>query len=98
MTKVRFHRAAHAELDRAYAWYEERNPKAADRFLDEVLDKTRLLAKAPKQWPIVRGRTRALVPDHFPFTLFYRHRPAQDLVWIIAVAHQRRRPGYWHGR
>jgi plasmid stabilization system protein ParE len=31
MAKVRFHRAARAELDRAFAWYEERNPEAAAR-------------------------------------------------------------------
>ncbi|MCA9709270.1 MAG: type II toxin-antitoxin system RelE/ParE family toxin [Myxococcales bacterium] len=98
MTKVRFHRSAQAEFDRSYAWYEERNPMAAVRFLDEVLDKTRRIAEAPERWPVVRGRTRALALDRFPFTLVYRHRPSEDLVWIVAVAHQRRRPGYWHGR
>ena len=98
MTKVRFHRAAHAELDRSYAWYEERNPAAAERFLDEVLEKARLIAEAPQQWPVTRGTTRELTLDRFPFTLIYRHRAVEDLVWIVAVAHQRRRPGYWHGR
>lgn len=98
MTKVRFHRAARAELDRAFAWYEERNPEAAARFMTEVRNKAKLIVEAPDRWPVIRGRTRRLSLEEFPFSLVYRHRPAQALVLIVAVAHQRRRPDYWRGR
>jgi toxin ParE1/3/4 len=32
----------------------------------------------------------------FPFTLIYLD--FEEYVWIVAVAHQRRRPGYWTRR
>lgn len=98
MIKVRFHRAAQAELERAVAWYEERNPDVAKRFVVEVRHKAKVIAEAPDRWPIVRGKTRRLTLEGFPFTLLYRHRAAEGSVWIVAVAHHRRRPGYWHGR
>jgi toxin ParE1/3/4 len=98
MTAVRFHRAAQAELDRAFAWYQERNPEVAQRFVVEVRNKAKLVAEAPERWPVVRGTTRRLTLDEFPFSIVYRHRAAERLVWIVAVAHQRRRPDYWRGR
>jgi hypothetical protein len=33
---------------------------------------------------------------HFPFSLVYRVRHAE--IEIVAVAHHRRRPGYWRSR
>lgn len=41
-------------------------------------------------------RTRHLRVLHFPYVLVYR--PAPRYVEIIAIAHQRRRPGYWAKR
>ena len=38
----------------------------------------------------------ALVVDHFPFNIFYR--PAENEVVVVAVAHQKWRPGYWAAR
>jgi toxin ParE1/3/4 len=32
----------------------------------------------------------------FPYTIFYLELAEQ--IWIAAVAHQRRRPGYWRNR
>lgn len=98
MLSVRFHRAARTEVDRAFAWYEARNPDVATRFVAEVRDKLRLIIDAPERWPVIRGQTRRLTLDGFPFSIFYRHREAQYMVWIVAVAHQRRRPSYWHNR
>lgn len=32
----------------------------------------------------------------FPFAIVYIEEP--DRIWIVAVMHFKRRPGYWHGR
>jgi toxin ParE1/3/4 len=98
MAQVRFHRAARSELERAFAWYEKSNPEAAARFMLEVRDQAKRIAEAPERWPVVRGTTRRLTLDGFPFSIVYRYRAAEGLVWIVAVAHQRRRPDYWRGR
>ncbi len=34
--------------------------------------------------------------QQFPFSLIYIHRP--EHIWIVAVAHGSRRPGYWKQR
>ncbi|MBL8683290.1 MAG: type II toxin-antitoxin system RelE/ParE family toxin [Myxococcales bacterium] len=41
-------------------------------------------------------RTRRLLLARFPFHLVYRVAPAELVV--IAVAHTKRRPGYWKAR
>lgn len=39
---------------------------------------------------------RKIVLRRFPFALFYLE--ADDAIWINAVAHAKRAPGYWHER
>ncbi|WP_367266575.1 type II toxin-antitoxin system RelE/ParE family toxin [Propionivibrio sp.] len=39
---------------------------------------------------------RALPLRHFPYSIIYRI--VADTIIVSAVAHQRRRPGYWSGR
>jgi toxin ParE1/3/4 len=36
------------------------------------------------------------VTDRFPYQIVYRI--SGDSVWIVAVMHQSRRPGYWKKR
>jgi toxin ParE1/3/4 len=41
-------------------------------------------------------RFRKWVLRRFPYTIFYLD--LEDCIWIAAVAHQKRRPGYWQNR
>jgi toxin ParE1/3/4 len=43
-----------------------------------------------------RNFTRRLVMRRFPFSVVYLDDP--DLITIIAVAHSKRKPGYWKDR
>ena len=93
---VRFHPAARDEIRNAHAWYEERSPLAALGFAQDVDRAIQQIAEAPTRHPEAAHDTRRVVLSRFPFTLFYR---AIELdVVVIAVAHQKRRPGYWAGR
>lgn len=42
------------------------------------------------------GPYRRVLMQRFPFAVYYEI--AEDQIRIIAVAHQRRLPGYWKGR
>jgi len=44
-------------------------------------------------WPIVEDELRRHLVRKFPFGILYRIEP--EKIVIIAVAHLRRRPGYW---
>lgn len=94
--KVRLSDDAIAEARAAFAWYRERNPQAADAFLRELDHATESIGHSPDAWPPYLGGTRRRLLRRFPFSLVYRMRG--DQAEVIAVAHQRRRPGYWMGR
>lgn len=91
---VAFHRLAARELRKACEWYEERGAGLGRSFAAEVDLATERIATAPERWPIFRKNYRWLRLHRFPYVLYYTvvdpHR-----VLVLAVAHGRRRPGYW---
>jgi toxin ParE1/3/4 len=91
----RFHPAAEAEFYAAIDWYAARDPEAADNFAALVRNAVQLIAELPKAWPTWPGRDdlRVRVLHRFPFSIIYAV-DAETMV-VIAVAHHRRRPGYW---
>src|SRR2546428_5034526 len=93
---VRFHPAAAQEAESAYDWYAARNPSAAHGFREELRHAVDAVADNPLTWPRHGSRARRYVFPRFPFSLVYRLRG--DGVEVIAVAHGRRRPGYWRLR
>ena len=94
--RVIFHSEADQELTEATAWYEERSELAAQAFALEIDHAIRAISEAPLRWPQVKRGERRFVLDRFPYTVLYRVRA--DHVFITAVAHQSRRPGYWRHR
>jgi plasmid stabilization system protein ParE len=94
--QLEFIGAAAAEYQAALDWYFERSPVAAQKFADEVSRAIDNVAEKPHRWPAYRLGTRRFFLRHFPFTLVYRELPS--VIQILAVAHGRRRPGYWKNR
>ncbi len=93
---VRFHPAAAQEAESAYDWYATRNPSVAHGFREELRHAVDAVANHPLTWPRHGGRARRYVFPRFPFSLVYLLRGSE--VEVIAVAHGRRRPGYWRSR
>ena len=93
---VEFHPAALAEVETAQAWYEERSLLAASAFLREISIAVERIRQAPDRYPSSEAGTCRVVLDRFPFTIHYR--VSTGIINIVAVAHQKRRPGYWVSR
>ena len=93
---VEFHPAALREVEDAQAWYEESSLFAASAFLRELSGAVQRLREFPTRYPAAESGTRRILLERFPFTLFYRIGAGR--VTIVAVAHQKRRPGYWSAR
>ena len=93
---VRLHPEALAELGEAIAFYEERAPGLGHDLFDEVQRIFRNIGDNPGLGSPLDGPFRKAVCRRFPFAVIYRE--LDDLVWVQAVMHQRRRPGYWKGR
>ena len=88
---------AQQELIDGAAFYAERaGTELGLTFIDEFEHARDLLSNNPEigaQW---RGSTRRLLLRRFPYNVVYEIGPEE--VRVIALAHQRRRPGYWVGR
>lgn len=94
--KVRFHKKAAAEVETARRWYAERNPLAASAFAAELDLAVERVRAGPERWPRHGKRARRYILPRFPFSLVYRMKG--DLIEVVAVAHHRRKPGYWQSR
>jgi plasmid stabilization system protein ParE len=93
---VNFHPRARDEVEEAQAWYEERSLLAAAGFLHEISVAVTRIVAAPNRYPASLHCTRRIRLERFPFGIHYRVHE-NDIV-VVAVAHQKRRPGYWAGR
>jgi plasmid stabilization system protein ParE len=98
MKPVRLGPEVVAELADAAEWYEAREPGLGDRLLGEVERMLPRLGTRPKAFPLVQDTApdlevrRALLP-YFPFGLVFVELKAE--VRIVAIAHAKRRPGFW---
>ncbi len=84
------------EARAAREWYSARNAEAAQAFMAELDAAIARIEEGPRRWPPYLGETRRYLLHRFPFFVVFRE--ATNRIEILAVAHGRRRPGYWLGR
>jgi toxin ParE1/3/4 len=92
----RFHPEASEEFEAADDWYFAHSADASIDFLTEAETGIEAITQNPHRWPKYLHGTRRFVLQRFPFSIVYLD--DADLVTIIAVAHSKRKPGYWKGR
>ena len=91
-----FHHDAEAELEQAALFYESQVVGLGKSFAAEVERTISLVREFPEAGSPTGANWRRVVIARFPYSIIYQQRP--DLIRIVAIAHQRRRPGYWRGR
>lgn len=99
--RVRFEDEADAEYRLAGRWYEARRERLGLEFFDAVDAAIRQILAMPNSGSPV-PRLPADVPvrrvpvTRFPYHVIYLD--AKTHIRILAIAHDRRRPGYWKTR
>ena len=93
---IEFHPEALLEAWEARRWYAERNHKAADAFLAELDYAEAQISAHPDRWPAYLHGTRRFRLRRFPYLLIYY--ATDERIVVLAVAHAKRRPGYWKER
>ena len=93
---VDFHPEARAELEESADWYAERSRVAAQDFLVAVDLVISSIVDDPVRFAKIDEVHRSCSVSRFPFQIVFRH--DESRVVIIAVAHAKRRPGYWRQR
>jgi len=91
--KVVFSKYAKQELDDATQYYEIEYRGLGKQFREEVRKAARRISEYPEAWSVERGDVRKCILHKFPYKLLYS--VERDHIFIIAVAHQHRRPDYW---
>ena len=97
MKFAEFNVEAEQELAEAIAWYDAQRPGLGLRFQEAVEASVLFIRRFPRSGSRYdRQGTRKHVMRGFPYNIFFLE--LTDAIWIVAVAHQRRRPGYWRRR
>jgi plasmid stabilization system protein ParE len=96
VSHIPFLPAAEDEFLEAVAWYEAQRPGLGAEFLAEVERAVRRIIAFPRHGSPYLAGTRRIVLRQFPYSVVYW--PDPDDLLVVAVAHQRRKPGYWKSR
>jgi plasmid stabilization system protein ParE len=94
--RVTLHPEAHAEMIKQARYYEGKSEGLGADFLNAVEETSHRIQRSPTSGAIDRANIRKRLVSGFPFTILYEVQP--DRIYIAAVMHQHRRPGYWQGR
>lgn len=96
MTPVTILREAEVELKEAVEYYEDKRDGLGIDFAREVEVSIESIRHFPERWPLRNDGTRRYLVQHFPYVVVYLF--LNDHIWVIALAHCKRRPGYWSAR
>jgi toxin ParE1/3/4 len=91
-----YHPEADIEVQDIEDYYFLRSIDAYQMFLNEFLPAIEKIQLHPKRYPSYLHHTQRFVLQQFPYSIIYREQ--LDAIQIIAVAHAKRRPGYWSKR
>jgi len=84
---------AEREVEAAARWYEARELGLGRAFIEEVLRAFDAVEAEPHTYPVLRDPYHRKLIDRFPYAVIYKVTTRR--IYVRAVAHGRRRPGYW---
>jgi hypothetical protein len=94
--KYTFHPHAWKELREAVAHYDSANPETGESFLKEISESVSRILRFPLAWSKIRGDVRRCRVNRFPYGVVYEIEGLH--IYILAVTHLHRKPGYWSYR
>ena len=97
---VRLGEHAAAEFAEAAQWYEEQSPGVGGKFLEAIEHALRRIEARPEVGSLLsratRRTARRMLVGSFPYQVIYHLRDNE--IVVVAIAHLKRRPGYWERR
>jgi plasmid stabilization system protein ParE len=97
---VRIGEEAEAEMAEAARWYDTHRTGLGLEFVNAVGTAVAGISESPRMGSLVPGVSDQAIRRkplrRFPYHIVYME--LSDRVQILAIAHDRRRPGYWVGR
>lgn len=96
MTGITILHEAEVELWKAVAYYEEKSAGLGFDFETEIERSLETITEHPERWPLRSDGTRRYIAHCFPYLVVYAYE--HDHIWVLAIAHCKRRPMYWRSR
>src|ERR1041384_4824776 len=91
-----FRYEAEEELLESALFYDSRVKGLGESFTSEVQRAVQMIREHPDLGSPLGSKVRRVLVRRFPYSVIYRHQ--SDQIFVLAVAHQRRKPGYWKNR
>ena len=91
-----FHPEADEEFGKAIDYYESCQNGLGEDFYFEVHAAIQRIIEFSEVWPVLDGDVRRCLTHRFPYGILYS--VDKQEVFVLAVMHLRRDPGYWKQR
>ncbi len=96
MLKLTFHPDVSCEVKASYNWYQEKTEGLGEDLMNELESAYQTIIGFPQTWPKFQKGFRRFLLSRFPFSVIYRKNGS--LIYVVAVMHNSRKPGYWLNR
>jgi len=96
MRKIGFLPDAEKEMFDAIVYYDNEAEGLGDEFFNDIQSAVQKIQRNPESWAVIEDGIRKFLIVKFPYKILYMIDP--DTIVIIAVAHHKRKPGYWRSR
>lgn len=96
MSDFLFHPDVANEIKASYQWYQKQAEGLGDDFLHELELACQTIVEFPATWPRLGKNYRRFLLSRFPFSVVYRVQ--NSTIFVVAVMHNSRKPGYWKTR
>ena len=93
MVQLIYDLSAKREMQEASAWYESQHEGLGREFLSKLEQAAQTILQNPNRWRRITGNYRRCLLKQFPYGIIYR--VEGDTVFVAAVMHLHRKPGYW---
>ena len=98
MRSITFLFEAEEEMNASAQYYNQQASGLGLEFLVEIEKSLQVIEKNPERWSHYEKNIHKYNTRRFPFSIYYAFEKDLDKIIIIAVAHQKRKPGYWKKR
>ena len=96
MIGYQYHPAAEAEYHEAILYYSSIDPKLGMFLVEEIEGAVERARQFPEAYGRVYGEVRHVLTYRFSYSILYEVLRGEVFIW--AVMHSSRRPGYWKER
>ena len=97
MLPLSFHPDVALEVKQSFDWYQAQSLGLGHEFIHELEESFDSIQSLPATWPKFGQYHRRFILSRFPYSVIYKvHENLK--IYIVAVMHNQRKPGYWGER